>query len=371
MAGERPALRGSIAEAAQESIALSLGVSGGYTTNAGPALEKAASPLIETSVALALARKTGFGQLTFEAALSGRRFDWAEDTDIQQHSLSATMASKVGENARLITNLDAERRVDVDENVAQTGIALSYETKHTAFSSFLTVSAAYLDYSDIGALFLEGGNQNDRDRLTTTGQVGIKYGLAEGLSLKAGVGVDLKRYTMPTDDFGLRRNSESTFPFIGLDYARKTTSFDLLYAPVYRVYRDASFEPVLVHTLTGRGELQPTPRTKLFTAVRFGIEESDFFIAQASREYVVTGGGMITGTDRSSLRLELSYTLRDFVGFERIDHKREVALKGRRPLYDNFLLTGEVRYLDYRTSFFNLKTDMVLAMVGVTYEFAK
>jgi hypothetical protein len=79
---------------------------------------------------------------------------------------------------------------------------------------------------------------------------------------------------------------------------------------------------------------------------------------------VTTAGGTVAGA-------EITYTFRDFLGFDRIDHKLEAALKTKTPMGERFFLTTEAKYLDFKTNFADARTDMLMGMVGVAYEYGK
>ncbi len=82
-------------------------------------------------------------------------------------------------------------------------------------------------------------------------------------------------------------------------------------------------------------------------------------------------GGVMTTSGGTSAGLEVAYTLSDFVGFDRLDRKLEATLKAKTPMSERFFLTGEAKYLDFNTNFADARTDMLMGMIGVAYEYGK
>jgi hypothetical protein len=369
-AQEKAALRGTLADD-RSSTAVSIGFAVGYTTNAGPSLDKEGSGVTRTTAEMLHVFERDGQQVSLKGAFADRQYIDRPDVSEMQYAVSAGYAGTLKAGALVSATLKSERRVDVDEHVDETALGIGYEWPKAALTPFVQVLGAYLDYGAITGDILEFGNQDDRDRLSGTAQAGLKYDIASKLALRFGAGGDIKRYTLSHDDFGLMRDSTSVFPFAGVSYADGEDTADLVYAPVYRSYRETEFSPLLAHTLTARGQVKVNAMLKLFGAARMGLEETDFFIAKTIQEYVVSAGGVVTTAGGLSAGLEITYTLSDFMGLDRVDHKLEAVVKTKAPVGDRFYLTGEAKYLDFRSNFADARTDMLMGMIGVAYEYGK
>ena len=367
---ETASLRGTLAED-KSSTAVSVGFAAGYTTNAGPSLEKEGSGGTRTTAEMLHVFERDGHQVSLKGAFADRRYVDRPDVSELQYAVSAAYGGTLKTGAQVSASLKTERRVDVDENVHETAMSVGYEWPKAVLTPFVQVLGAYLDYGAIAGDFLEFGNQDDRDRFSGTVQAGLKYELAEKLTLRFGAGADIKRYMASHDDFGLMRDSTSVFPFAGVSYADGDDTADLIYAPVYRSYRETEFSPLLAHTVAARGKVKVNALLKLFGGLRMGLEETDFFTAKTIQEYAVSAGGVVTTAGGTSAGLEVAYTLSDFVGFDRVDRKVEATLKTKTPIGGRFYLTGEAKYLDFRTNFADARTDMLMGMVGVAYEYGK
>jgi hypothetical protein len=78
--------------------------------------------------------------------------------------------------------------------------------------------------------------------------------------------------------------------------------------------------------------------------------------------------GGITATRWQTRR---SYDDLDLVALARFDEKFEVALSGEMPLVEDLSLNGRIGYLDYRSSFGDIRTDAFTAAIGLTYAVAQ
>ena len=367
---DRAALRGTLAED-KSTTAISIGFAAGYTTNAGPSLDKRDSGVTRTTVEVRHLIERDGRQLNLKGEFADRQYIDRPDVGEMQYAVAAQYGGRLQSGAQISASLKTERRIDVDENVHETAMSVSYEWPKTTLTPFVQVMGAYLDYGSIAGDFLEFGNQDDRDRVSGTAQAGFRYDLADNLALRFGAGADIKRYAESHDDFGLMRDSTSVFPFVGLSYAVGDDRAEVVYAPVYRSYREMEFSPLLAHTVAARAQMQIGSALKLFGATRMGLEETDFFIAKTIQEYAVSVGGVVTSAGGTSVGLEVAYTLSDFVGFHRLDRKFEATLKAKTPMSERFFLTGEAKYLDFKTNFADARTDMVMGMIGVAYEYGK
>jgi hypothetical protein len=367
---EKTALRGTLVED-KSTTAIGIGFAAGYTTNAGPSLDKRDSGVMRTTAELLHVIERGGQQLSLKGEYSDRQYIDRADVSESQYALTAQYGKVLKSGAQISASLKSERRIDVDESVHETAMSVGHEWPKAVFTPFVQAMGAYLNYDSIAGDFLEFGNQDDRDRLSGTAQAGFKYELADKLALRFGAGADIKRYAESHDDFGLMRDSTSVFPFIGLSYADEDDTADLVYAPVYRVYREREFSPLLAHTVAARAQHKLNSALNLFGTARVGLEETDFFTAKTIQEYALSVGGVVTTAGGTLAGAEVTYTFRDFLGFDRVDHKLEAALKTKTPMGERFFLTTEAKYLDFKTNFADARTDMLMGMVGVAYEYGK
>lgn len=369
-AQDAAALRGTLAED-KSTTAISVGFAAGYTTNAGPSLDKRDSGVTRTTAELLHVMERDGQQLSLRGEFSDRQYIDRPDVSEMQYGVTATYGASLKNDAQISGSFKTERRIDVDESVHETAMSAGYEWPKGVLTPFVQVMGAYLDYDSIAGDFLEFGNQDDRDRFSGTGQAGFKYDLADKIALRFGAGADIKRYAESHDDFGLMRDSTSVFPFVGLSYVGGDDTADLVYASVYRVYREREFSPLLAHTVAARAQQKVNSALKLFGTARLGLEETDFFTAKTIQEYALSVGGVMITAGGTVAGAEITYTLRDFLGFDRVDHKLEAALKTKTPMGERFFLTTEGKYLDFKTSFADARTDMVMGMIGVAYEYGK
>lgn len=367
---DKAPLRGTLTED-KSTTAVSVGFAAGYTTNAGPSLDKRDSGVTRTTAELMHVIERDGQQLSLRGEFSDRQYIDRPDVSEMQYAVVAQYGGTLKSGAQISASLKTERRIDVDESVHETAVSLGYEWPKAVLTPFVQVMGAYLDYSSIAGDFLEFGNQDDRDRFSGTAQAGFKYELVDKLALRFGAGADIKRYAESHDDFGLMRDSTSVFPFIGLSYADGDDTADVIYAPVYRSYREQDFSPLFAHTVAARAQHKVTSALKLFGTARAGLEETDFFTAKTIQEYAVSLGGVVTTAGGTTADAEITYTLRDFLGFDRVDHKLEAAFKTKTPMSERFFLTAEAKYLDFKTNFAEARTDMLMGMVGIAYEYGK
>lgn len=367
---DRAALRGTLA-GDKSTTAISVGFAAGYTTNAGPSLDKVGSGVARTTAEMLHVIERDGQQVTLKAEFSDRQYIDRPDVSEMKYAVAAAYAGALSGGGQVSASLKTERRIDVDERVHETAMSLGYEWPKAVVTPFVQAMGAYLDYGAIGGDFLEFGNQDDRDRFSGTAQAGFKYDLLGKLALRLGAGADIKRYTESHDDFGLMRDSTSMFPFVGLSYADGDDTADLVYAPVYRSYREREFSPLLAHTVAARAQHKVGPALTLFGAARAGLEETDFVTAKTIQEYALSLGGMVTTAGGTVAGAEIAYTLSDFVGFDRVDRKLEATLKTKTPVSERFFLTTEAKYLDFRTNFADARTDRLMGMIGVAYAYGK
>ena len=236
---------------------------------------------------------------------------------------------------------------------------------------------AVLDFHDLPGEFLPFANQDDRDRISSRAQGGLRLTITDHVSLEVGAGVDTKRYFETYDDFGVRRDSVSLFPLMGLAVAAERVSLRAVYMPFRRMFEEEFFETTWTHGYAVDAEIKFSDTIKAIASARHGFEETDFLIASAAYESVMVAGVMVTHA-WGNLSLAVSETRRDYDGLHlldimRADRKREVALSGEVPLWDAVSLTGRVSYMDFESSLgegdysAEIGTDVLSVSLGLTY----
>ena len=370
--GASPTLRGTLAEipkAAKRdedgvSQTVVVGVSGGYTNNAGPTFDETSSPVIETSAFVLHARPLGEGRLSLQADLTDREFTSQSEARNAQFGVQANFAL---DSAGISLTLAAARSVEIDEKITQTSLKVDREwrTESDRLTPFWSGSLAYLDYTDIDQVFVEFANQDDRDRLSASSQAGVKLQISEPFSLTAALGVDAKKYVASRDDFLLDRDNQSAFASAGIAYEDKGVSASLTYAPVARLYDETLFRPLFTNTFLAQATLTPTDWISASATARYGLEETDFLDARVMKEFVGIAGFTVTLPDRSSATLEGAYTHRYFDTVDRIDQKYEIQVRAQKPITDAIKLTAQVGYLLFATNIGDLSTDQTTAMLGI------
>lgn len=369
-AGDADALRGTLAETGSEkaTTAATLSFAAGATTNAGPQFDKVPGAVFEAGAEIQHVRPTSLGELTLSATLRDRQYPDAPDADELAYRLGASLDATAGGRQTLAT-LAVQHGTSLDENLTEYSTSWRTVWQRKDWSPFVKISAAYLDYADLVTGFLETGNQDDRDRLSATAEVGLRRTIGEHLALVAGVGIDTKRYTARRDDFGLARDSISGFPFIGATYKAGPLSAELLYAPVLRHYRDPALRDFLAQTVTLRGEMDVARGVKIVGLLRAGIDETDFFTARAALEQAAALGLSFDVTAATKVSLDVTLTRRDHLGIDRLDHKTESTLRTRTRIGEGLYLTSELKYLDFHTTFGGLDTDAASVLIGIARAF--
>lgn len=368
----RPPLRASIAEglppASTATTTAMVRVMGGYTTNAGPTLDEVQSPVVDSTVEITHLRRGSDSELELGLALRDQEFTRKNEARNLDYKITGSYTWKPEAGMRASTTALLLKSTEVDEKVSQSGIEQTLLWERGKLTPFLKSSIHYLDYSDISSFLLEFGNQDDRDRVSAASQFGLRYTLSDGISATAGFGVDTKRYATARDDFGLRRDNFSLYPIVGLAYSNDDITAEILYSPIYRHYEDPYFGSVYAHTLTALADWRALPYLRFTGAARLGLDETDFLDALGVEELTLLGGVTLTGSDLSSIGLEAVYTRKDFLGLARIDNKIEFTLRGQQPISKTVAFTGEIKYLDFKSTFADTKTDMMQVLFGFSYK---
>jgi len=365
-----PSLKGRISgdEAATSVVVMTASV--GATDNAGPTLLEIPSPFLERGFGYATFGETAFGRLDFSINLSDRIYTKFHEAD-ERAALSRLTLTKDWAGQQTIVALAVSGSRDVEERLVETSLSVAHGWTTGTWKPYVKADTAWLDYRDIPDPSQPAGNQDDRDRISSRGELGLRLTLTDTVELQVGAGIDHKAYLTPHDDFGVRRGSVSLFPVIGLAYAGERASLTALYMPFWRDYREDLFHDAWTHGYAVEGEIKLNDTLKAFASARYGFEETDFVVASSAYEAVLLGGLVMT-VGQGSLSLAVSRTQRDYddlelVGIARADDKVEVALVGEIPLIATVSLTGRISYLDYKSTFGEAATDALVASLGLTY----
>ncbi|MGE0023134.1 MAG: outer membrane beta-barrel protein [Hyphomicrobium sp.] len=365
-----PSLKGRISEDDAATSVVVMTASVGATDNAGPTLLETPSPFLERGFGYATFSETVFGRLDFSINLSDRIYTDFRQAD-ERAAISSLTLTKDWAGQQTIVALAFSGSRDVEERLTETSLSVIHGWTTGTIKPYIKVEAAWLDYSDIPDSFQPFANQDDRDRISSRGEMGLRLTLTEHVELQVGAGIDHKAYLTPNDDFGVRRGSVSPYPLIGIAYAGERGSLKALYMPFWRDYREDLFRDAWKHGYAVEGEFKLTDTLKAFVSARYGFEETDFVIASSAYEAVLLGGLALTvGKGSVSLavsRTERSYDDLELAGIARADDKVEVAFTGEMPLVANVSLTGRVSYLDYESTFGEVETDALVASLGLTY----
>lgn len=368
--GSSPSLKGRITEGEGATFVAAVSTALGSTSNAGPTLLEEPSTFVDRGIGFAQVGMTDLGRIDFNVSLADRRYlSFSEADELTgQASLSLT---RDWAGQQTLVSFATSHSEDFEEELTQSSISVTHAWTRGRSNPYLQGEIALLDYHDLPGVFLPFANQDDRDRISSRVQGGLRLSLREGISVEAGAGIDTKTYIERRDDFGVRRDSVSVYPLVGIGYANDRVSLNAVYMPFRRFYREALFEDAWVHGYAAEAQIKLTEALKAFASARHGFEETDFLIAKTAYERVVVAGLTLTG-ERGTLSLAASETRRDYEGLEllgvgRLDRKREVALSGEVPLFENVSLNGRVSYMDFHSSLGRISTDVLTVSAGLTY----
>lgn len=366
----KPSLKGRIADDAAATSAFVIGANVGVTSNAGPTFLETPSAFLDRAFGYAAVRQTGIGRVDLGINLSDRLYAAFDDAD-EQSAAAAVNILKDWRGQQTLVALALSRSRDVEERLTEASMAISHAWSDGKVKPYLKGEVALLDYDDIPEEFEPFRNQDDRDRVSSRAEIGLRMSLTEHVEMEIGTGLDSKRYLDAYDDFGVRRDSLSLFPLVGLAYTGEHGTLRALYMPLWRTYGDELFPSRWRHAYSVDAEASLSSSVKAFAAARHGFQETDFLIASSAYEAVVVGGITLT-LGKGTLSFAASETRRtyddlDLVEVDRADRKIEVALTGEMPLTDTISLNGRIGYLDFHTSFGDVGTDAVTASLGLTY----
>lgn len=365
-----PQLKGRISEGDGASSVVVVATSIGTTSNAGPTLSETPSAFVDRGAGFAYAAQTSIGKVDASVNLSERRYVSFDDADERSAQLTLSLTKDWAGRQTLLAFSSSTGR-DVEERLTETSLSIAHGWTEGRVKPYVKAETALLDYRDVPDAFQPFHNQDDRDRVSSRGQVGLRLTLTEAVELELGGGVDHKRYLGRADDFGVKRGSVSVFPLIGFALTGSSGHLRALYMPFWRDFRDDLFEDGWRNGYALEGEWRPSETLKAFASVRYGFEETDFLVASAAYEQVALAGiswAIGTGTLGFAVsETRRSYDDLDLVAVSRLDKKFEMAVTGEMPLGDALSLNGRVSYLDYRSSFGSIGTDALTASVGLTY----
>lgn len=366
-----PALKGRIADDEKATSVVVVGASVGATSNAGPTLLETSSTFLDRAFGYATFRATTLGRLDFNINLSDRLYTSFEEAHEQSIASGLSLAKDWGSNQQTLVTLAFSKDRDVEERLMQTALTFAHGWTAGKVKPYLKAETALLDYDDVPDAFQPFANQDDRDRVSSRAQLGLRLTLTDHVEMEIGAGADHKRYLERYDDFGVSRDSLSLFPLIGLAYTGRHGSLTALYMPFWRNYREELFRDTWKHAYAVEGGYEPCDGIKVFAAARYGFEETDFLIASSAYETVVLGGISLT-VGKGTVSFAASETWRTYDDLELIavareDRKIELQLTGEMPLDERLSLNGRISYLDYRSSFGQIGTDALTASVGLTY----
>lgn len=365
-----PHLKGRIAEDGQATSVVVAIASVGTTSNAGPTLLEKPSIFLDRALGYATFRDTPFGRVDVTVNLSDRLYTAFEEANEQSVESTLSLTKDWGDRQTLVS-LSFSKDRDVEERLMAASLTIAHTWTAGKHKPYVKAETALLDYDDMPDIFEPFRNHDDRDRISSRAAVGLRATLTEHVELEVGAGIDTKHYLTRYDDFGVNRDSVSYFPLIGLAYTGERTTLRALYMPFWRDYREDLFENGWTHAYAIESELKLSEKLKAFGSARYGFEETDFLIASAAYETVVTAGLVLTA-GKGTISFAASETWRtydtlDLIGLARDDRKFEMALAGEMPLTEAVSLIGRINYLDYKSSFGDVGTDALSASLGLTY----
>lgn len=366
----QPVLKGRITSETDAASAFLIGSNIGATTNAGPTLSETSSIFIDRIFGFAAVRTTELGRLDVSVTLSDRLYAAFDEANETSGGLAMNLTKDWGGQQTLLSFAMSKTR-DVEERILETGLALSHAWTSGQAKPYFKGEVALLNYDDVPGAFLPFSNQDDRDRISSRAQIGLRLTLTDHIEMEVGAGVDSKRYLDTYDDFGVRRGNVSLFPVIGLTYTGTAFTLSGLYMPLWRTYEEDLFRSRWKHAFALEGGAQLSSDLKAFGAVRYGFYETDFLVASSAYEAVAVGG-LTLSVGKGTLSFAVSETWRtyddlDLMFIERADRKFEMALSGELPITESTTMNARVSYLDYRSSFDDVSTDAISASLGLTY----
>lgn len=365
-----PALKGRIAEGEGTRSVAVVSAAVGVSSNAGPTFLEMSSAFVDRGIGYAQATQTPLGRLDFNVTLGDRRYVAFTDAD-ERSGQAGLSLTRDWQGQQTILAFAAATGRDIEERLTQASLGITHAWTGEGIRPYVQAETAVLDFHDLPGEFEPFANQDDRDRISSRAQAGLRLSLTEHVEIEVGAGVDTKRYLDRYDDFGVRRDSVSLFPLVGLAFTAERASLRAVYMPFRRAFKDELFETAWKHGYAADAEIKFSEALKAVASARHGFEETDFLIASAAYETVLVAGLMLTHA-RGTLALAASETRRDYdglglIGIARADRKREIALTAEMPLFDAVSLTGRVSYMDFQTSLGHVGTDVLTVSLGLTH----
>lgn len=366
-----PALKGRIAEETGATSVAVVSTAVGTTTNAGPTFLETPSAFVDRGIGYAQVAQTLFGRVDFNVSVADRRYVAFTDAD-ERSGQASVLLTREGDGQQTTVAFAASGARDIEERLTQASFAIGHAWTARRVNPYVQADVAVLDYHDMPGELLPFANQDDRDRISSRVQTGLRLTITDHLALEVGAGIDTKHYLERYDDFGVRRDSVSLYPLAGVAYASDAISLRAVYMPFRRMFKESLFDDVWKHGYAAEAEIKVSETLKAFASARHGFEETDFLIASAAYEQVLVAGVLVTG-ERGSISLAASDTRRDYdgldlLGIARLDRKREVALSGEVPLFDAVSLSGRISYMVFHSSLGQtVSTDAFTVSLGLTY----
>ncbi|MGE0211081.1 MAG: hypothetical protein AB7S41_05245 [Parvibaculaceae bacterium] len=359
--GETPPLRGSLAEPAETEYVIGFGLS--YSSNAGPTLEGKGSPGVDLTFGFSHASRRGPLEISATGNFFTRRFFENPEASKTNFAFEGSVARGFTDR-RVTLTASSIRSSEIDEDVWETGLKLEHAWTQPVWSPFVSLASYYLRYDNIASDLFEFAHQGDRNRFSHALELGVTRDFGNGLQLRGGFGIDGKTYLHDRDDFGLRRNNVSAYPFLALSYA--TTRFDLTaaYSPVWRSFEDPVFDRLFAHVYALQGEFRPLTGLRFFAGVSSGLQETDFLLSRAIEARIVNLGLGLSFEDRSGVTLQGILTRERHRGLPRVDDKLEIKLNGRARLTKRLFLTLDLSYLDFRSTL-GVRTEEIAGGLGI------
>ena len=365
-----PALKGRIADGEGATSVVVLSTAAGATSNAGPTFSETSSAFVDRGVGYAQVAQTPFGRVDFNITLGDRHY--FAFTDANERSGQAGLSlTRDWQGQQTILAFAAATGRDIEERLTQASFGITHAWTGDGLRPYVQAETAVLDFHDLPGDVAPFANQDDRDRISSRAQAGLRLTISEHVEVEIGAGIDTKHYLDRYDDFGVRRDSVSLFPLVGLALTSERASLRAVYMPFRRVFKEDLFEDAWKHGYAAEAEVKFSEALKAVSSARHGFEETDFLVASAAYETVLVAGLMLTHA-RGTLALAASETRRGYdglglVGLARADRKREIALSGEIPLFDAVSLTGRVSYMDFRSSLGHVGTDVLTVSLGLTH----
>lgn len=364
-------LKGRLDDDSGPKTAYALGIFVGATTNAGPALIETASGFVDRSFTFVHARPTEVGQIALSVALSDRSYSSFDEADERSGRVDLSLTKDWGGQTSIVA-MSASGGESIEERLTDAALSVTHLWTDEPVKPYVKAEVAVLDFGDLSDPVQPFRNQDDRDRVSSRAEAGLRWTIAENVEVEVGGGADSKVYLDARDDFGVRRDNVTPFAVLGVTRRWDKVSLSGRYMPFLRDFREPLFLEAVRHGYVIEGEAQLLGNVTAFVAAKHGFEETDFLIASTALETLVVAGVSIGLEGGRTLSVAASQSWRtyadlDLVDLARDDEKFEIAVGYEAPLFGAFSLSGRVSYLDYASSFGRVGTDALTASLGIVY----